>query len=278
MNRIHESALRVRILDSGPERAARIRRLFVYRRHVDQDVETPERFDRLCNRRDDLRLVGRVRLKHDSLDANRHRLGRSRIGRIARAAIGECQRASAACERTCHSSSDPRAAGDQRHLSFGIHDYGLAVKHVCGEFNWSHPSDSNRRPADYESAALPTELGWLSVARSLTGNSRLAKVRLARKTLVSSLAMFAGRRFGISPAPVRLPHTCRGRIVCLSTSSRRPSCQYRPPSTTARLPPAMTNRDASSLRSPTRWSQDCGPCTHNRSSKSALVPAITPAR
>jgi hypothetical protein len=24
----------------------------------------------------------------------------------------------------------------------------------------SHPSDSNRRPADYESAALPTELGW----------------------------------------------------------------------------------------------------------------------
>ena len=25
---------------------------------------------------------------------------------------------------------------------------------------WSHPSDSNRRPADYESAALPTELGW----------------------------------------------------------------------------------------------------------------------
>ena len=27
-------------------------------------------------------------------------------------------------------------------------------------FCWSHPSESNRRPADYESAALPTELGW----------------------------------------------------------------------------------------------------------------------
>ena len=27
---------------------------------------------------------------------------------------------------------------------------------------WSHPPGSNRRPADYESAALPTELGWLS--------------------------------------------------------------------------------------------------------------------
>ena len=30
----------------------------------------------------------------------------------------------------------------------------------CLSFHWSHPSDSNRRPADYESAALPTELGW----------------------------------------------------------------------------------------------------------------------
>jgi hypothetical protein len=26
--------------------------------------------------------------------------------------------------------------------------------------NWSHPPGSNWRPADYESAALPTELGW----------------------------------------------------------------------------------------------------------------------
>ena len=29
---------------------------------------------------------------------------------------------------------------------------------------WSHPPESNRRPADYESAALPTELGWLTWA------------------------------------------------------------------------------------------------------------------
>jgi hypothetical protein len=28
---------------------------------------------------------------------------------------------------------------------------------------WSHPPGSNRRPADYESAALPTELGWLKL-------------------------------------------------------------------------------------------------------------------
>lgn len=25
---------------------------------------------------------------------------------------------------------------------------------------WSHPPGLNRRPADYESAALPAELGW----------------------------------------------------------------------------------------------------------------------
>jgi hypothetical protein len=27
---------------------------------------------------------------------------------------------------------------------------------------WSHPPGLNRRPTDYESVALPAELGWLS--------------------------------------------------------------------------------------------------------------------
>ena len=54
---------------------------------------------------------------------------------------------------------------------------GLAVarRRATSRYNrfcltfWSHPPDSNRRPADYESAALPTELGWLSIAvRSTT--------------------------------------------------------------------------------------------------------------
>ena len=31
---------------------------------------------------------------------------------------------------------------------------------------WSHPPGSNRRPADYESAALPTELGWPEAGRA----------------------------------------------------------------------------------------------------------------
>ena len=37
---------------------------------------------------------------------------------------------------------------------------------------WSHPSDSNRRPFDYESNALPTELGWLLVSRKEINNFR----------------------------------------------------------------------------------------------------------
>ena len=36
---------------------------------------------------------------------------------------------------------------------------------VLVEKNWSHPPDSNRRPTDYESVALPTELGWLTTRR-----------------------------------------------------------------------------------------------------------------
>ena len=33
---------------------------------------------------------------------------------------------------------------------------------------WSHPPGSNRRPADYESAALPTELGWPALSTLTT--------------------------------------------------------------------------------------------------------------
>ena len=32
---------------------------------------------------------------------------------------------------------------------------------ILGGIKWSHESDSNRRPAVYETAALPTELSWL---------------------------------------------------------------------------------------------------------------------
>ena len=42
----------------------------------------------------------------------------------------------------------------------------------------SHPSESNRRPTDYESVALPTELGWQNI--SLAGiNENRGKVNRA---------------------------------------------------------------------------------------------------
>src|SRR5437867_6961972 len=37
----------------------------------------------------------------------------------------------------------------------------------------SHPPESNRRPTDYESVALPTELGWRSLKGSLGSRSPL---------------------------------------------------------------------------------------------------------
>jgi hypothetical protein len=37
---------------------------------------------------------------------------------------------------------------------------------------WSHPPESNRRPADYESAALPTELGWLRLGENHWGGKK----------------------------------------------------------------------------------------------------------
>lgn len=44
---------------------------------------------------------------------------------------------------------------------------------------WSHPSDLNRRPFDYESNALPTELGWLMMTfaglKLLSESSRIRK-------------------------------------------------------------------------------------------------------
>ena len=49
-----------------------------------------------------------------------------------------------------------RAAGEQ--VVRGM----VAKLQTKQEDSWSHPPDSNRRPTDYESVALPTELGWLN--------------------------------------------------------------------------------------------------------------------
>ncbi len=48
------------------------------------------------------------------------------------------------------------------------------------EIRWSHPSDSNRRPFDYESNALPTELGWLGGdGKELAGGAEIQNIRVA---------------------------------------------------------------------------------------------------
>jgi hypothetical protein len=41
---------------------------------------------------------------------------------------------------------------------------------------WSHPPGSNRRPADYESAALPAELGWPFCLVSILANHGLTSI------------------------------------------------------------------------------------------------------
>src|ERR1039457_1702211 len=56
---------------------------------------------------------------------------------------------------------------------------------------WSHPPGSNRRPADYESAALPTELGWLDF------------YLYSMKRLRHSLAIIAESRWRIRSHPRR---------------------------------------------------------------------------
>jgi hypothetical protein len=43
---------------------------------------------------------------------------------------------------------------------------------IFGLFEWSRRSDSNRRPADYKSAALPTELSRLRHVRTMPQGGR----------------------------------------------------------------------------------------------------------
>ena len=79
---------------------------------------------------------------------------------------------------------------------------------------WSHPSDSNRRPADYESAALPTELGW---PRS---NVRISKTTLppppaeAHRASMARRQTYGGDRFR------RTTEKDRGWLNSLSRQNR----------------------------------------------------------
>ncbi len=74
-------------------------------------------------------------------------------------------------------------------------DVGCRMSDVgCRE--WSRRSDSNRRPADYESAALPTEL------RRPAGGTRRARARLTRQRVPFG----TNDEYSMRPLPRRLRH------------------------------------------------------------------------
>jgi len=57
-----------------------------------------------------------------------------------------------------HEPGEKKAYGNKVETSDDLDQSG---KTQVVEKTWSHPPESNRRPTDYESVALPTELGWL---------------------------------------------------------------------------------------------------------------------
>jgi hypothetical protein len=74
-------------------------------------------------------------------------------------------------DETMQDAMDRHEAARQARISLGGHTSGHTAEMApatCTNLStiawlqrdWSHPPGSNRRPADYESAALPTELGW----------------------------------------------------------------------------------------------------------------------
>ena len=54
------------------------------------------------------------------------------------------------------------------------------------EWGWSHPPDSNRRPTDYESVALPSELGWPGQDCDRGEEANLTAGRMCRQARPSS--------------------------------------------------------------------------------------------
>ena len=60
----------------------------------------------------------------------------------------------------CHAIVPARLCGKGRFGNRFAREKCLGCCYVKIWEDWSHPPGLNRRPADYESAALPAELGW----------------------------------------------------------------------------------------------------------------------
>ena len=77
---------------------------------------------------------------------------------------------------------------------------------------WSHESDSNRRPAVYETAALPTELSWLSESSaSRRGEHKLNLAHHRRRPESSRRAVESARAEDLRDAS--------GRSLCLTSAT-----------------------------------------------------------
>jgi hypothetical protein len=98
---------------------------------------------------------------------------------------------------------------------------------------WSHPPGSNRRPADYESAALPTELGWRSSIYTDVQRNKTAGVSLAAITFLivpsapelNRISALAGARKAAGEAGrghrlFSRPHWCWDSGMCLHSQHR----------------------------------------------------------
>ena len=91
---------------------------------------------------------------------------------------------------------------------------GRAAKALTVNDVWSHPPGSNRRPADYESAALPTELGWPMLLTIITCSQFRNSNRSATRR----------RLFHLSPEEIRFAYSyattyCHARPVLKSSQS-----------------------------------------------------------
>lgn len=70
---------------------------------------------------------------------------------------------------------------------------------------WSHPPGSNRRPADYESAALPAELGW---PRKQLEQGNSAAFRKPSNPILTNRAAVYPAGAGVRPIRRRAIHRC----------------------------------------------------------------------